>query len=65
MVEFAVHVRPLGRPAASGAQQFLCTFPTRPAAQLGLQIAWRWWTICSPAVDPQGWRNLSCRWWAS
>ena len=58
-----VHVRFLGRPAASGRRQAIFTTQCLATARAGYQSCWNWWTAVPEEVDERGWRMVSCRWY--
>lgn len=55
-------VRFLGREAASGAKQMLCTASDLQTAQFGFQATYGWWTPVPEVMDSRGWRWVHCRW---
>ena len=57
-----VHLRVLGRLAASGRGQYLLTCPTIEEAHAVMGVVRRWWVSVPVSVDSRGWRLISCRW---
>ena len=57
-----LHIRVLGRLAASGRGQFLISSPTIEEAHAVMAIVRRWWVSVPVSVDSRGWRLISCRW---
>ena len=57
-----LHIRVLGRLAASGRGQFLISSPTIEEASAVMSVVRGWWVSVPVSVDARGWRLISCRW---
>ena len=65
MASAPIHVRWLGRPAASRRRQAMFTCQDLDTARAGFLGTWGWWTAVPYNVDSRGWRMVSCHWYCS